>query len=158
MFKSATIDYREWSLTAFGRHSPWGDADSPALISEIETALERELSRQIMRGHAKPTIRRLRAGDILTRQGEAADEVFLLLDGLLRVEVDGEQLAEVGPGAVIGERALLETGKRTASLAATTACAVAVADQASVDFEALREVSHGHHREDSPRAGDGGRA
>ena len=32
------------------------------------------------------------------------------LDGIARVEVDGNALAELGPGAVLGERALLEDG------------------------------------------------
>ena len=28
---------------AFGKHTPWGDEDSPALVTAVETALEREL-------------------------------------------------------------------------------------------------------------------
>src|SRR3712207_7684612 len=40
----------------------------------------------------------------LTQQGEEGSELFLLLDGVLTVEVDGESLAEVGPGAILGER------------------------------------------------------
>jgi len=60
--KSATIDYKQWSTAAFGKHTPWGDTDSPAFVSELETALERELSSTIMRGAAKPAIRKLRAG------------------------------------------------------------------------------------------------
>ena len=43
--------------------------------------------------------------------------MFLLLNGVLVVEVDGEKLAELGPGAVFGERAVLEGGTRTATLA-----------------------------------------
>ena len=60
--KSATIDYHKWSITAYGRQTPWGDTDSPAMVSEIETALERQLSLQIMRGGAQPELRRLRRG------------------------------------------------------------------------------------------------
>jgi Cyclic nucleotide-binding domain len=148
--KSATIDYRKWSTDAFGRHSPWGDADSPALVSEVETALERELSQHIMRAGARPPkIRRLREGEVLTEQGEEADDLFLLLDGVLRVEIDGEVLTDVGPGAVLGERAILESGRRTATLTAATRCTVAVAHRSSVDPEALREVARGHRREES---------
>jgi hypothetical protein len=43
--------------------------------------------------------------------------VFLLLDGILGVEVNDRQIAQVGPGAIVGERALLEEGVRTASRA-----------------------------------------
>jgi uncharacterized protein YegP (UPF0339 family) len=145
--KSATIDYRTWSTTAFGRHSPWGDTDSPAMVSEVETALERQLSLRIMRDHRKPELRRLSAGEHLTTQHEADDRLYLLLDGVLRVEVDDEPLAEVGPGAVVGERATLGDGRRTSSLIAATKCLVAAVDPALIDRAALTELSAGHRRE-----------
>lgn len=147
--KSATIDYQRWSTEAFGRHTPWGDTDSPAFVSAVESALERELSRQIMRSGAKPEIRRLRAGQTLTQQGEEADDLFLLLDGVLRVDVDGTALAEIGPGAVLGERSILESGRRTASLTAVTPCTVAVAGRDAVDLAALQQLAAGHRREES---------
>ncbi len=150
--KTATIDYQRWSTEAFGRHSPWGDTDSPAFVTEVESALERELSRQIMRSGAKPQIRRLHAREQLTKQGEQADELFLLLDGVLTVDVDGIAVAEVGPGAVLGERSILESGRRTASLTAVTPCTVAVADRGSVDLASLREVAAGHRREETPNS------
>jgi hypothetical protein len=145
--KSATIDYREWSTKAFGRHSPWGDTDSPAVVTEFETALERQLSLQIMRGGSRPEIRKLRVGQRLTTQDDPGDELYLLLDGVLQVIVDGEPLADVGPGAVLGERAILESGRRTATLTATTPVTVAVATRTSVDESALREISESHRRE-----------
>lgn len=147
--KSATIDYHGWSTTAFGRHTPWGDAESPALVSEVETALERQLSRQIMRDGHRPELRRLRPGERLTIQGEFDTELFLLLDGLLRADVDREPVAEVGPGAVIGERALFQDGRRTATLTAITRSLVAVADPSTLNRDALAELSLGHRREDS---------
>ena len=104
--KSGLIDYKDWAGTAFGTHTPWGDEDSPTLVTEVETALERQLSDVIMHDDAKPQIRKLKAGDTLTEQGATDSELFLLLDGVLVVEVDGTELAEVGPGAVVGERAL----------------------------------------------------
>lgn len=148
--KAATVDYTRWMRTAFGRHTPWGNADSPAVVREVETALEREMSRRIMQGGRRPELRRLQAGDRLTTQHEEATELFLLLDGVLRVDVDGRAVAEVAPGAVLGERALLESGRRTATLEAVTPCLVAVAPHGSVSEEALRELAAGHHREDDP--------
>ncbi len=145
--KSATIDYHEWSTEVFGDRTPWGSLDSPVLVSAVETALEREMSLAIMRSGQRPRIRRLAAGEHLTEQGEEADELFLLLDGLLQVEVDGTVLSEIGPGAVLGERALLEHGRRTATLLALTPCAVAVASRGVVDEEALRNLAATHNRE-----------
>jgi CRP-like cAMP-binding protein len=145
--KVGLADFKEWWRTSFGKHTPWGDTDSPALVTAVETALERELATRIMRGGAKPAIRKLAAGDVLTRQGDAGDELFLLLDGVLVVEVDGEPLAEVGPGAILGERAILEGGARTSTLRAMTKTKVAVARAGEIDVAALEELSHGHQRE-----------
>jgi hypothetical protein len=142
--KSATIDYQRWSTDAFGRHTPWGNTDTPVLVSEVESAIEREASMQIMRPSAKPTIRRLRHGARLATQGEQADELFLLLDGILRVDQDGHARGEIGPGAVVGERAILESGHRTASLTAVTRCTVAVAERDSVDVAALERIADAH--------------
>ena len=101
-----------------------------------------------MRGGEKPTIGSLKAGALLTEQGQPGDEVFLLLDGVLVMEVDGEPLAELGPGAILGERAVLEGGTRTATLRAVTKVRVAIAKSDQLDLDALAEVSLGHRREE----------
>jgi hypothetical protein len=145
--KVGLIDFNEWWRKAFGKHSPWGDEDSPALVTAAETALERELSTMIMRGGAKPKIRRVKQGEALVREGDEGTEVYLLLDGVLWVEVGGERLAEIGPGALLGERAGLEGGRRTSTLVALTPCRVAVAACDQLDRSKLEEVSSGHHRE-----------
>ena len=150
--KSGLTDYRDWYRKSFGRHSPWGDEDSAALVTAVETALERSLSVQLMHGSAKPRIKRLRAGDALVRQGETGTDIYLVLDGVIRVERDGERLAEYGPGSLQGERAHLEGGVRTSSLIAVTACKVAAVDAGQFDRSALEELSGGHRREDAGQA------
>ncbi len=147
--KSGMTDFGDWYRTSFGRHSPWGDQDSPALVTAVETALERSLSVQLMHGAAKPAIRRLKAGDVLVRQGQPGADIYLVLDGVIRVERDGEQLAEYGPGAMLGERAHLEGGLRTSTLAAVTPCRVAAVDASQLDRSALEELAGGHRREDA---------
>ena len=148
--KTGVINFKTWYKDAFGDHTPWGDLDSPALVTAVETALERELSSIIMHDAAKPTVRKLKPGDALVRQGDVGDEMFLLLDGVLALEIDGAELASVGPGAVLGERAVLEGGRRTATLRAVTPCKVAVVKHPTIDDEALRDLSGEHHREDAP--------
>jgi CRP-like cAMP-binding protein len=83
----------------------------------------------------------------LTEQGAHDDKLYLLLDGVLVVEVDGSEVAEVGPGAVVGERALLEGGTRTSTLRARTACRVAATPFDTVDRDQLVALSGGHRRE-----------
>ena len=146
--KAGLTNFKEWYRHAFGKHTPWGDEDSKVLVTTVETALERELSSAIMRGGAKPAIKKVRKGKTLTEQGDPGDEVYLLLDGMLVVEVDGEPLAEVGPGAILGERAVLEGGVRTSTLRAVTKCKVATVGADHLDPDALAEISRGHRREE----------
>jgi hypothetical protein len=145
--KAGMADFKDWWRHSFGKHTPWGDEDSPALVTAVETALERELAGHIMRGGGKSSIRKLKEGALLTEQGAIGNDVFLLLNGVLEVEVDGEAIAEVGPGAILGERAALEGGVRTSTLRALTKATVAVvrADQIAKDH--LVELSAGHRRE-----------
>jgi hypothetical protein len=145
--KSGLADFKDWYRKSFGRHTPWGDEDSRALVAAVESALERRLSEQVMKGGEKPTFRRLKAGTTLVEQGESGSEVFLVLDGVLRVEHDGERLAEYGPGALLGERAHLEDGRRTSTLVAVTPCRVASVEADQLERAALDELSKDHRRE-----------
>jgi len=146
--KSGLIDFSTWYRSAFGKHSPWGDQDSPALATEVETALERQLSADLMRGDAKPRVIKVAAGTAIVEQGDPGEELFLVLDGVVRVEVDGERIAEYGPGSMHGERAVLEGGLRTSTVRAVTKCKLAVAKADQVDREALQQLSAGHRREE----------
>jgi Cyclic nucleotide-binding domain len=147
--KSGLTDFTDWYRTAFGRHSPWGDEDSAALVTAVETALERALSVQLMHGAARPVISRVQPGTVIVRQGEPGMDVFLVLDGVIGVEHDGERLAEYGPGAMLGERAHLEGGVRTSTLVAVTACRLASVPASALDSSALTELAGGHRREEA---------
>jgi hypothetical protein len=149
--KSGLADFSEWMLTAHGQHSPWGQEDSQPLVTVAESALERQLSATIMRGDAKPAVRKLAKGALLAEQGEPGDDVYLLLDGMLSVWVDGTQVGELGPGTVVGERAVLEGGRRTATLRAVTDCVIATAARDQIDRGSLASLAEGHHREDPDR-------
>jgi Cyclic nucleotide-binding domain len=149
--KSGLIDFRKWHLEASPQRSPWGDEESPAVVTAVESALERQLSRLIVGGD--PPFRKLQTGQALVEQGEAGEELFLLFDGVLAVEADGQTIAEVGPGAVLGEMALLRGGRRTATLRAVTPCRVAVVPGDRIDRQALEELAKG--RTPDPTAQDG---
>jgi hypothetical protein len=149
--KSGLADFHEWMATAHGQHSPWGQEDSQPLVTLAETALERQLSTTIMRGGAKPAIRKLAKNALLAEQGHPGDDIYLLLDGALSVWVDGNQVAELGPGAVVGERALLEHGRRTATLRAVTDCVIATAAKRQIDADSLARLTELHHREDEAK-------
>ena len=149
--KSGLTDYANWTRVSFGRHTPWGDEDSPALVTAVETALEQALSVQLMHCSARPKITQLQPGDELVRQGDFGQDIYLVLDGVIRVERDEARLAEYGPGAMLGERAVLEGGTRTSTLVAVTRCRVASVPAVQLDLSDLAELATGHRREEGVR-------
>jgi hypothetical protein len=146
--KSASVDFEAWWRESYGPHTPWGEENSPALVTAVESELERALSSAIMRGGAKLGRRRLEPGEALVEQGEEGLDVFLLLDGVLDVQIDGETVAQVGPGAVLGERAIVEFSPRTATLRAATPARVVVAPGEAVDPRALEQLAASRRGED----------
>jgi hypothetical protein len=141
--KAGTIDFKTWYREAHGGGTPWGGEDSEAFVTEAESALERRLSREFMKGRAAPERRKLNPDETLVQQGEAGTELYLLLDGVLTVEVDGEKIAEIGPGAILGELAVLEGGKRKATLRARTHCRVGVIPAGLIDLAAMERLAAG---------------
>jgi hypothetical protein len=145
--KSGLIDFDAWYRDVHRQTTPWGGEESPAVVAAIESELERRLSLQVMRSGQKPSLRTCAPGDVLVRQGESGHELMLILDGVVVVDVDGNELAELGPGAILGERAILEGGLRTSTVTARERCRVAVVEASLIDPEALDELSTGHRRE-----------
>jgi hypothetical protein len=147
VMQTGLTDFSTWINDAFGERTPWGAYDSPALVQPVESALERELA-SIIAGDSKEKSYEIPAGNVLIEQGAAGDEMFLVLDGTLAVEVDGQPVAQVGPGAIIGERAVLEKGSRTATVRAMTACRVVRVPRRYADERELSEIARGHRREE----------
>jgi hypothetical protein len=145
--KAAFTRPQVWLRTVFGTHAPWGGEDETPVVAEPESHLERALSEQIMQGDERAQVRSLRAGEFLFRQSEEATVVSLILDGNFEVRVDGRAVGRVGPGTVVGERASLEGGRRTADLYALTDARVGEVEAARLDPELLRTLALGHHRE-----------
>ena len=136
---SGVVDFTGWQADAWDPFTPWGGRDAPVRVSAVETALERELSRVML--DSAPHWTRLRKGATLVAQGDPGHELYLLFDGLLAVEIDGVTVAELGPGAVVGEVALLDGGRRTATLRAVTSCRVAAVPGHRIDRDALAELA-----------------
>ncbi|HEU5215878.1 MAG TPA: cyclic nucleotide-binding domain-containing protein [Gaiellaceae bacterium] len=72
-------------------------------------------------------------GQMLVERGKPGTGLYVVIDGTLVVEA-AEGTRELGPGAVIGERALLsEDGLRTARVRALTGGVVVTVERAEVD-------------------------
>ena len=93
--------------------------------------------------HLRPV--HVRAGDVVIRQGDGADRLYLVRSGRLRVVVEGDDgpkaVRELGAGAAIGELALLTGSPRSATVHAIRDSVLLELD-ADV-FEALLERDSG---------------
>ena len=93
--------------------------------------------------------RHVSAGEIVYRQGDAGDGCFIIESGNADVLGDGQPIATVGPGELVGEIALLRQVPRTATVRATTAMDVRLLDGdrfvgVVTGWETSREVTSGH--------------
>lgn len=93
------------------------------------------------------------AGQPLATEGEFGHALFVIERGTAEVVRDGVVLASVGPGDVVGEIAVLASGRRTASVVATSPmCLLALfkrdvwrlEQRAPAAAQRLREVLDGH--------------
>jgi CRP-like cAMP-binding protein len=66
------------------------------------------------------TEREFPAGETLMSQGDFGHSVFLVESGSADVMVGGEKVRDIGQGDVVGEVAVLASGRRTASVVATS--------------------------------------
>src|SRR5690349_14743242 len=63
-------------------------------------------------------------GTTLIREGDYSNEMIAIESGNADIVRDGETVASVGPGEVVGELGVLEKGMRNASVVATTSMRV----------------------------------
>ena len=59
-------------------------------------------------------------GAAVVKEGGYANDFYAIEDGAAKVESEGRHLADLGPGDVFGEQALLEGEQRSASVIATS--------------------------------------
>jgi CRP/FNR family cyclic AMP-dependent transcriptional regulator len=79
------------------------------------------------------------AGFDLTKQGAHGSQCFVVAAGEASVSIDGRIVANVGPGACVGEMSLLDGGPRTATVTALTPMAVYVLDPG--EFRSLLDTA-----------------
>jgi CRP-like cAMP-binding protein len=66
------------------------------------------------------------AGRTFVEQGQTGREAFIIVDGDAEASRNNKKIATFGPGACVGELALLDRGPRTASVTAKTPLKVLV--------------------------------
>lgn len=89
-----------------------------------KTSLFKGLSDDLLSALAEgTTTRKLATGEVLMKKGDEADSLFIINEGwvkIVTVDKKGDELIinKCGPGEIIGEMALLDSGTRSASVVA----------------------------------------
>ena len=73
-------------------------------------------------------------GDFLFREGESGDKMYVLLEGTAEIMVGDLVVEAAGPGALLGEMALIDNSPRTACVVAKTPCRLAEVDRRRFHF------------------------
>jgi CRP-like cAMP-binding protein len=91
-------------------------------LDQLKTidALAHVPKRTLREARSLTTLVHLRAGTVLWKQGDTAQEAFLLLDGELELTWDGAPFETVRPGVVIGGVGLAERAPRLATATTVT--------------------------------------
>ena len=101
--------------------------DRVHLLSNI--ALFKGLSEQVLKSISESFhFKELKAGEVLIKQGDDGESLFVLVEGLLEVslQIEGKKkhLTFLRPGTFLGEMALLTGEKRSADITSFTASLV----------------------------------
>jgi CRP/FNR family transcriptional regulator, cyclic AMP receptor protein len=59
-------------------------------------------------------------GQVIVKEGGYSNHFFAIEEGTAKVERDGAQIGDLGPGDVFGEQGLLEKQERSATVTATS--------------------------------------
>jgi CRP-like cAMP-binding protein len=115
-----------------------------ALDPGEQAALERDMEAIVLGSHlfksldlaarvnliASAFVMTYEAGDMILREGDPGDTMFLVMDGTVRIETAGTSgnvhLAELGRGACVGEVSVITGAVRTATVTAVTDVSVAM--------------------------------
>ncbi len=115
------------NITAVIVRVPAGDvsgglrAKRAALKREVLAAIplfSRLNERQLMSMIAATELQCVAAGEVVMREGDAGDAMFVILEGRLRVEKGGAELRELSVGDQLGEMALIRVSPRSATVTA----------------------------------------
>jgi CRP/FNR family transcriptional regulator, cyclic AMP receptor protein len=63
---------------------------------------------------------RVRAGGVIFREGEQADELFVIKSGYVRIQIGNRMIADLAADSIFGEMALIDSEPRSATAVAIT--------------------------------------
>jgi serine/threonine protein phosphatase PrpC len=94
--------------------------------------------RELLRVMQAVQVRECKDGEVIIREGDKGDELFIVLEGKVRVSRGEQTLTHLGPGEHVGEMALIRSVPRSASVTAVGPAELIVIRRADF-FEILRK-------------------
>jgi CRP-like cAMP-binding protein len=82
----------------------------------------------------EPAIKVVADGEAVFREGEAADAMYVVLEGDVDVVHGGQVIETIGPGGIVGEMALIEQAPRSATAVARGPVRLAAVSQQRFNF------------------------
>ena len=64
--------------------------------------------------------RQIKAGDVIFREGDQAQELFVIRSGEVRIQIGNRTIAELSADSIFGEMALIDNEPRSATAIAVT--------------------------------------
>ena len=81
-----------------------------------------------------PEFLEIRSGEVLLKEGDVGEEMYVLIEGTAKIEYRGVFFAEIGPGDFVGELAVIDGSPRLASAIAVTDCRFVAVNRARFEF------------------------
>jgi len=94
--------------------------------------------RELLRVMQAVEVREYKDGDVVIREGDKGDELFIVLDGKVRVQRGDQILTHLGQGEHVGEMALIRSVPRSATVTAVGGAELIAIRRADF-FEILRK-------------------
>jgi PPM family protein phosphatase len=94
--------------------------------------------RELLRVMQAFEVREYKDADLVIKEGDKGDELFIVLDGTVRVSRGDQKLTELGPGEHVGEMALIRSVPRSATVSAVGPAELIAIRRADF-FEILRK-------------------
>ncbi|HXX69081.1 MAG TPA: Stp1/IreP family PP2C-type Ser/Thr phosphatase [Polyangiaceae bacterium] len=95
--------------------------------------------RELLRVMQAVQVREFKEGEVVIREGDRGDELFIVLEGKVRVSRGDQTITHLGPGEHVGEMALIRSVPRSATVTAVGGAAVLIAIRRADFFEILRK-------------------
>lgn len=84
-------------------------------------------------------------GAVLFAEGEQGSHMYVLMWGRADISVGGDTLESAGPGALLGEMALVSSAPRSATVVAATECKLVAVDVKQFDLLARESPEFARH-------------